>query len=172
MGGSAQVGYVPAKQVPSTLFITLNITLNFFLKVWLTPQKGKGLEISGTWSLRNNVITMEMTFSNKAMQAMQGFGIQLNKNSFGLTTSAPLSLPVLNANQSLDISLAMTTAGPVQKMDPLTNIQVLLSSSSPPLLISSPPLLLSSQGFLGCFVQFLGSLGVLLSFCLGAVLSW
>jgi len=28
------------------------------------------------------------------------------------------------------------------------------------------------RGFLGCFVQFLGSVGVLLSFCLGAVLSW
>ena len=125
MGGSAQVGYVPAKQVPSTLFITLNITLNFFLKVWLTPQKGKGLEISGTWSLRNNVITMEMTFSNKAMQAMQGFGIQLNKNSFGMTSSQPLNIPLLNAGQTLDVALPMTCTGPVQKMDPLTNIQVL-----------------------------------------------
>ena len=123
MGGSAQVGYVPAKQVPSTLFITLN--LHFFLKVWLTPQKGKGLEISGTWSLRNNVITMEMTFSNKAMQAMQGFGIQLNKNSFGMTSSQPLNIPLLNAGQTLDVALPMTCTGPVQKMDPLTNIQVL-----------------------------------------------
>ena len=96
------------------------------LKVWLTAQKGKGLEISGTWSLRNNVITMEMTFSNKAMQAMQGFGIQLNKNSFGMTTSQPLNIPLLNAGQTLDVALPMTCTGPVQKMDPLTNIQVLL----------------------------------------------
>ena len=96
-----------------------------FLKVWLTPQKGKGLEISGTWSLRNNVITMEMTFSNKAMQAMQGFGIQLNKNSFGMTSSQPLNIPLLNAGQTLDVALPMTCTGPVQKMDPLTNIQVL-----------------------------------------------
>ena len=28
------------------------------------------------------------------------------------------------------------------------------------------------QGFLGCFVQFLGSVGVLLSFILGSVLNW
>jgi len=110
-GGAAPAGYVAPKQV------------------WLTAQKGKGLELSGSWSLKNNVVHMEMTFSNKAMQAMQGFGIQLNKNSFGLTTSAPLSLPVLNANQSLDISLAMTTAGPVQKMDPLTNIQVAVKNN-------------------------------------------
>ena len=94
--------------------------------MWLTAQKGKGLEISGTWSLRNNVITMEMTFSNKAMQAMQGFGIQLNKNSFGMTTSQPLNIPLLNAGQTLDVALPMTCTGPVQKMDPLTNIQVLL----------------------------------------------
>ena len=28
------------------------------------------------------------------------------------------------------------------------------------------------RGFLGCFVQFLGSVGVLLTFCVGAVLNW
>merc|ERR1719403_309260 len=111
MGGTAHTGYVPPKQV------------------WLTAQKGKGLEISGTWSLRNNVITMEMTFSNKAMQAMQGFGIQLNKNSFGMTTSQPLNIPLLNAGQTLDVALPMTCTGPVQKMDPLTNIQVAIKNS-------------------------------------------
>ena len=127
MGGGAHTGYVPPKQVPSLLFIHIACKTNIvFLKVWLTAQKGKGLEISGTWSLRNNVITMEMTFSNKAMQAMQGFGIQLNKNSFGMTSSQPLNIPLLNAGQTLDVALPMTCTGPVQKMDPLTNIQVLL----------------------------------------------
>ena len=57
---------------------------------------------------------------------MQGFGIQLNKNSFGMTTSQPLNIPLLNAGQTLDVALPMTCTGPVQKMDPLTNIQVLL----------------------------------------------
>ena len=72
-------------------------------QVWLSPVKGKGLEISGTWSLKNNVINMEMTFNNKAMQvnfttisstenifffkAMQNFALQLNKNSFGLVAT-------------------------------------------------------------------------------------
>jgi AP-1 complex subunit beta-1 len=96
--------------------------------VWLSAQKGKGLEISGSWSLKNNVIHMEMTFSNKAMQAMQGFGIQLNKNSFGMIAAQPLNIPLLNANQTLDVSLPMTTTGPVQKMDPLTNIQVTMQT--------------------------------------------
>jgi len=111
MGGSAHAGYVPPKQE------------------WLSAQKGKGLEISGTWSLRNNVIHMEMTFSNKAMQAMQGFGIQLNKNSFGLVSTQPLNIPLLNAGQTLDISLPMNCTGQVQKMDPLTNIQVAIKNS-------------------------------------------
>jgi len=111
MGTTAHPGYVPPKQV------------------WLSAQKGKGLEISGSWSLKNNVINMEMTFSNKAMQAMTGFGIQLNKNSFGLIATSQLNIPVLNANQTLDISVPMNTTGPVQKMDPLTNIQVAIKNN-------------------------------------------
>lgn len=114
MGGGTAAphsGYIPPKQV------------------WLTAAKGKGLEISGSWSLRNNVITMEMTLENKAMQAMQNFAIQLNKNSFGLTPAQPLNVPTLNAGQSLDVTVPMNTTGPVQKMDPLTNIQVAIKNS-------------------------------------------
>jgi len=111
MGGSTHTGYIPPKQV------------------WLSANKSKGLEISGSWSRRNNVINMEMTFTNKALSAMQGFAIQLNKNSFGLMPSQSLNIPILNANQTLDITLPMTTTGPVQKMDPLTNIQVAVKNS-------------------------------------------
>ena len=108
-GASTHTGYIPPKQV------------------WLTAAKGKGLEISGSWSLKNNMVTMELTLENKAMQAMSNFAIQLNKNSFGLAPQQQLNVPTLNAGQTLDVSVTMTTTGPVQKMDPLTNIQVLLS---------------------------------------------
>jgi len=111
IGASAHTGYVPPKQI------------------WLSAQKGKGLEISGTWSRRNGIINMEMTFTNRAMQPMQGFGIQLNKNSFGLIATQPLNIPALNANQSLDISLPMNCTGQVQRMEPLTNIQVAIKNS-------------------------------------------
>ena len=47
---------------------------------WLSAPKGKGLEIKGTFSRKAGTIYMDMTFSNRAMQAMSGFGIQLNKN--------------------------------------------------------------------------------------------
>lgn len=50
--------------------------------VWLSAAKGKGLEITGTFSLRQNAIYMDMTFTNNAMQAMGGFAVQFNKNRF------------------------------------------------------------------------------------------
>jgi len=72
---------------------------------------------------------MEMTFENKAMQAMQNFALQLNKNSFGLTPNQAMNVPSLNAGQTLDVSVPMTTTGPVQKMDPLTNVQVAIKNN-------------------------------------------
>lgn len=73
---------------------------------------------------------MDMTFSNKAMQAMTGFAIQLNKNSFGLTMAQPLNVPSpLHPNQSSDASLNLVPTGGVQKMDPLTNLQVAIKNN-------------------------------------------
>jgi len=70
---------------------------------------------------------MEMKFSNKAMQPMSGFAIQFNKNSFGLLPAHPLQVPSpLAPNQSCDLSLLLNTTGPVQKMDPINNLQVII----------------------------------------------
>lgn len=72
---------------------------------------------------------MDMTIHNKAMQPITNFAIQLNKNSFGITPAAPLNVPApLAPNQSVDASLTLSVSGPVQRMDPLTNLQVILSS--------------------------------------------
>lgn len=71
--------------------------------IWLPAEKGKGLEIQGTFNKRAGVVTMEMTFTNKAMQAMQGFAVQLNKNSFGMTPAGPLQVPVLQPSQSVEV---------------------------------------------------------------------
>lgn len=68
---------------------------------------------------------MDMDFINKALQPMNNFALQLNKNSFGLSPAAPLNVaPVLNPNQSVSTSLILNTNGPSMKMQPLTNIQV------------------------------------------------
>lgn len=91
---------------------------------WLPAEKGKGLEIQGTFSRRNTQVSMDMTFTNKAMQAMSAFAIQLNKNSFGLVPSAPLQMGTLQPSQTVDVSLVLNTTGTVQRMEPLNNLQV------------------------------------------------
>lgn len=93
--------------------------------MWLPAEKGKGLEVQGTFSRRNGQISMDMVFTNKAMQAMSGFAIQLNKNSFGLVPSAPLQVGTLQPSQVLEASLVLHATGPVQRMEPLNNLQVI-----------------------------------------------
>ncbi|UJR36258.1 hypothetical protein I4U23_028988 [Adineta vaga] len=99
-------------------------------EVWLSAQKGKGLEVSGTFARRNNQIVMEMDFSNKALQPMSDFALQLNRNSFGLTPAQPLQVtsPLL-PNQTVSTQLVLNNTGSVLKMDPLTNLQVAIKNN-------------------------------------------
>ena len=83
---------------------------------WLSAAKGKGLEVRGTFSRKSGTIFMDMTLSNKAMQPMNGFGIQFNKNSFGVAPAQPLNVPSIPPSQSVDVSLPLNTSGPIQKM--------------------------------------------------------
>merc|ERR1712157_421187 len=60
---------------------------------------------------------------------MGGFAIQFNKNSFGV---APTPLQVqspLAPNSSAHTSLQLMTNGPVQKMEPLNNLQVAIKNN-------------------------------------------
>uniref|UniRef100_A0A915PPI6 AP complex subunit beta n=1 Tax=Setaria digitata TaxID=48799 RepID=A0A915PPI6_9BILA len=93
--------------------------------VWLEASKGKGTQIEGTFVRRGGQIYMDMTFTNRAMQPFTGFAIQFNKNSFGLIPAEPLQISSpLYPNQSVQTLLPCRTNGPVQKMEPLTNLQV------------------------------------------------
>ncbi|XP_069684078.1 AP-1 complex subunit beta-1 [Periplaneta americana] len=97
---------------------------------WLPAEKGKGLDIWGTFSRRNGQIQMDFTFTNKAMQAMAGFAIQLNKNSFGLTPSAALQvMSPLPPSMSHECSLPLATTGAIQRMEPLNNLQVAIKNN-------------------------------------------
>lgn len=107
---------------PSTMVSTPKI-------VWLPAEKGKGLEVLGTFSRRGNTVSMDMTFTNKAMQAMSGFAIQLNKNSFGLAPAAPLQIGQLQPSQTIEASLILSTTGPIQRMEPLNNLQVAVKNN-------------------------------------------
>jgi len=99
-------------------------------QIWLPAQKGKGLEISGTFSRRQGQMYMDLTFHNRAMQSMGQFAIQFNKNSFGIVPATQVNVPSpLPANQSAETSLMLNTVGPVQRMDPLTNLQVAVKNN-------------------------------------------
>lgn len=95
----------------------------------LESTKAKGLELHVTFQRRKNQIMLDLTFTNRAMQAMSGFAVQFNKNSFGLAPSQPLNIQILNANQTTEVSLPLSTVGPVQKMEPLNNLQVAIKNN-------------------------------------------
>jgi hypothetical protein len=98
--------------------------------VWLPAAKGKGLEISGTFSRKNGQVLMELTLTNRALQAMSGFAIQFNKNSFGLAPAQQLNVPTaLMPSQSINLSLPVSTTGVVQRMEPLSNLQVAIKNN-------------------------------------------
>jgi hypothetical protein len=99
-------------------------------EVWLPAAKGKGLEISGTFSRKNAAVFMELTLSNKALSPMSGFAIQFNKNSFGLIPGQQMNVtnPLL-PQQTINVTLPLHTTGPVQRMEPLTNLQVAIKNN-------------------------------------------
>ncbi|KAK6636585.1 AP-1 complex subunit beta-1 [Polyplax serrata] len=97
---------------------------------WLPAERGKGLEIWGTFSRRNGQIQMDFTITNKAMQAMADFAIQLNKNSFGVAPAKPLQvITPLPPGQTYETSVPLNTSGVVQKMEPLNNLQVAIKNN-------------------------------------------
>ncbi|PAV88047.1 hypothetical protein WR25_20299 [Diploscapter pachys] len=98
-------------------------------QMWLEASKAKGLQVEGTFVRRSGRVYMEITLTNKAMQAMSGFAVQFNKNSFGLMPAEPLNVPApLLPSQNITVSMACDTSGPVQKMEPLTNLQVAIKN--------------------------------------------
>lgn len=96
---------------------------------WLSAAKGKGLELNGTFTRRNGVINMDIDFINKSLQPMNTFAIQLNKNSFGLICGSTLQIPILQPSQTVPNALVLNINGPVQKMNPINNLQVAIKNS-------------------------------------------
>lgn len=96
---------------------------------WLPAEKGKGMEVQGSFSRRNAQVHMDMVITNKAMSVMSGFAIQLNKNSFGLTPTAPIQVPPIQPGQSVECTLGLGTGGVVQRMEPLNNLQVAIKNN-------------------------------------------
>ncbi|KAJ1975225.1 hypothetical protein H4R34_004417 [Dimargaris verticillata] len=97
--------------------------------VLLSAPSAKGLEIQGVFARRQGHLALDLTFVNWSAQPVGDFAIQFNRNSFGLWPAAPLAAPVLPPQQSFDTTVPLTTNGPVQPMNPVTNIQIALKTS-------------------------------------------
>lgn len=99
-------------------------------QVWLAAAQGKGLEVSGTYARRGGQLFMDLSLTNKALQPMSAFALQLNKNSFGVSLAQPLNIPApLPPNQTTQVSVPLTTGGVVQRTDPLNNLQVAIRNN-------------------------------------------
>ncbi|KAI8517346.1 PREDICTED: AP-1 complex subunit beta-1-like isoform X2 [Branchiostoma belcheri] len=137
LGGPSPVAGMPASQASMGGglgdILGLGISSTTYVppkQVWLPASKAKGLEVSGTFSIRQNVRYMDLTLKNNAMAPMGDFAIQFNKNSFGLSPASALQVPSpLSPGQTADVTLPLGTNGPVQKMDPLMNLQVAMKNN-------------------------------------------
>ena len=94
-------------------------------QTYLSSANGKGFQIMGSFTRKSGgQIAMELEVSNLSMQTMNNFGLQLNRNSFGLVPTQPLGLSQLVPNETVHVSVPLGVTGPVQKMEPLNNLQV------------------------------------------------
>jgi len=147
VGGGGMLGQNPMggggfQQPPGASLGGLGLGLDFFPSApavqnlvlpkaeWLSAASGKGLQIMGAFVRRSGQITAEMSFTNKALQAMGNFAIQFNKNSFGLVPGSPLQVQSpLMPNQTVNVVLGIAPGGPVQKMNPLSQLQVAVKNN-------------------------------------------
>uniref|UniRef100_A0A1I7TNI4 AP complex subunit beta n=1 Tax=Caenorhabditis tropicalis TaxID=1561998 RepID=A0A1I7TNI4_9PELO len=97
-------------------------------EMWLDASRAMGMQVEGTFVRRNGRIYMEMTITNKAMQAISGFALQFNKNSFGLIPVEQVNPAPILPNQSQNYTVACDTTGAVQVTTPLTNLQVAIKN--------------------------------------------
>jgi len=88
------------------------------------------MEIQGTFSRKNGVTSMELTFMNSSGAALSDIAVQFNKNSFGLNPNAPLSVKLpLMPGQRADASLPLNFQGQKMKMNPLNALQVAIKNN-------------------------------------------
>lgn len=72
-------------------------------ELWLDASKAMGMQVEGTFVRRGGKIFMEMTITNRAMQAISGFALQFNKNSFGLIPVEQVNPAPILPNQSQNV---------------------------------------------------------------------
>lgn len=77
-------------------------------EILLTADKGKGLQVSGSFFRKDGQPYLDLTFLNQSAAQMSQFAIQFNKNSFGLVPAQP-QVAMLMPQQRADALLLLGT---------------------------------------------------------------
>ncbi|KAL2918023.1 beta-adaptin [Polyrhizophydium stewartii] len=97
---------------------------------FLQPASSQGLDLSGTFARRGGSIMLDLTIANRGTGPMSGFAIQFNVNTFGISPTAPLTVPEpVAVGASVNVSVPLGTSGGVQKMDPANTIQIAVKNN-------------------------------------------
>jgi len=98
--------------------------------VILDDQKGKGLQIAVVWVRKQGKIFGDFLLENHTIQPMGAFGIQFNKNSFGLIPASGFNVPVpLLPQQSAPVQLLIDTSGPISPTTPTLVLQMAVKNN-------------------------------------------
>eukprot|EP00276_Gloeochaete_wittrockiana_P004635 CAMPEP_0184659200 /NCGR_PEP_ID=MMETSP0308-20130426/28715_1 /TAXON_ID=38269 /ORGANISM="Gloeochaete witrockiana, Strain SAG 46.84" /LENGTH=861 /DNA_ID=CAMNT_0027098849 /DNA_START=272 /DNA_END=2857 /DNA_ORIENTATION=- len=104
----------PISQPPAFSTTTLQPTSKALHTVTLLPaMRGKGMQITGSFSREQGRPVMNLTFENQGQVPLSGFAIQFNKNSFGLIPAVPLQVAPVNPAQTVSASLPLANTGPL-----------------------------------------------------------
>jgi AP-1 complex subunit beta-1 len=104
-----------------------SIASNTPMDLWLSGDRGKGLEIRGAFVHKG----IEFEFRNTSDVSMLGFAIQFNKNMYGVLPAQPLRVPEpLMSGQRVSVTLPITVlASMVVPTAKTTNLQVAVKNN-------------------------------------------
>ncbi|KAL7595674.1 beta-adaptin-like protein B [Lactuca sativa] len=102
------------------------------LPVLLPAGSGQGLEISGQLVRKDGQIFYSLMFENKSEVALDGFMIQLNKNTFGIAAGGPLQVPQVQPGTCEMTVLPMVLFQNIAPGPPNSLLQVAVKNNQQP----------------------------------------
>ncbi|KAJ3676203.1 hypothetical protein LUZ60_003615 [Juncus effusus] len=102
------------------------------LPVVLPSSTGQGLQIGAQLVRQDGQIFYSLLFENNSEVALDGFMIQFNKNTFGLSAAMPLQVPTIEPGSSAKTLLPMNILQNVNAGPPSSVLQVAVKNSQQP----------------------------------------
>mmetsp|Transcript_9584 Transcript_9584/g.18058 ORF Transcript_9584/g.18058 Transcript_9584/m.18058 type:complete len:1002 (+) Transcript_9584:336-3341(+) len=102
-------------------------------RVMLAASAAQGLEISGMIVKSGPTgLAYDLTFNNGSAESLDGFQIQFNKNSFGLTPSESLQIPAMAPGSIATTVLPLAMNGQPSPMAATPSIQIAVKNRQQP----------------------------------------